>query len=303
MRTRRARWTLFAIAAVSDRAVAFVIDAAIFWVVWIGGVTWLAETGELGTTPRPWAPRALAWGAVVLAGWLAYDALSVAAWGGTAGRHLVGIEVRDTGGGLPSRSAAVIRSCVRAVVAVPLAVRASLLAGPERRGPHDRATGTVVVRSAELEPAGDEPGGRSDGAPPVDATETAIRAGAPDAAIAGWLRAIVQQTDARLDVAAPSWRRSDDPGDVRDRAYCLLLAALASRHPEHRRVLVAVIDAHAGLDELGQGRFLHLTELVTDHDRARRWLGLPDSANIALLVDTTTRPRGSVRQAVEPQRR
>ncbi|HEX6257766.1 MAG TPA: RDD family protein [Euzebyales bacterium] len=303
MRTRKARWTLFAIAGVSDRAVAFVIDAAIFWVVWMGGVIWLVESGELGTAPRPWAPRALVWAVVVLVGWLAYDALSIAAWGGTAGRRVMGIEVRDVGGGLPGRRAAAIRSCVRAAVAVALAVRPSLLAGPERRGPHDRVAGTVVVSSAELEPAGDDPGGRSDAAAPADATETAIRAGAPDAAMAGWLRAIAQQTGSRLDVAAPSWRRSDDPDDIRDRAFCLLLAALAPRHPDHRDVLVAVIDAHAALDDLGQGRLRHLTALVADHGRARDWLRLPESARLAVLLDTTTRLRAGVGQATDPHRR
>jgi hypothetical protein len=103
--------------------------------------------------------------------------------------------------------------------------------------------------------------------------------------------------------AAPSWRRTDDPDDVRDRAFCLLLAALAPRHPDHRGVLVAVLDAHAVLDDLGRSRLHHLTELAADHERARRWLGLPDSANVALLIDTTTRPRAGAGQAAAPQRR
>jgi hypothetical protein len=130
----------------------------------------------------------------------------------------------------------------------------------------------------------------------VDATETAIRAAAPGPAEAGWLRAIAEQTTVRLDVAAPSWRRGDEPDLTRHRAVCLLVAALLPRFPDHRGVLGALLDHHAALDDIGRGRVGYLTDLTDDPPRARRWLGLPESASVALLLDTSARPRTEVDQ-------
>lgn len=292
MLTRRARWTSFAVAEPAERAAAFLIDGGIFWVVWVAGVILLIETGELGATPRLTAPRALAWTAVVVVGWWAYDALSISRWGSTAGRRILDIEVRDTAGGLPSRRAAVLRTCARTAGVVLFGVGIiTLWRDPDGGALHDRVAGTVVVHSDELEPAGEAEGGRIGMTVSIDATEVAIRAAAPGPAEAGWLRAIAEQTTTRLDVAAPSWRRVEDPDLTRHRAFCLLLAALLPRFPEHRAVLVGVIDNHVVLDDLGRGRVGHLTELVDDVPRARRWLGLPESASVALLLDTSARPR------------
>lgn len=302
--TRRARWTSFAVAEPAERAAAFVIDAAIFWVVWISGMILLIETGELGTTAWLTAPRVLTWTGVVVLGWWAYDALSISLWGSTAGRRILDLEVRDAGGGLPTRRTAALRTCLRTAGVVALGIGAvPLWRDPDRGGLHDRVTGTVVVRSDELEPAGEAEGGRVGLAVSVDATEAAIRAAAPGPAEAGWLRAIAGQTTARLDVAAPSWRRVADPDLVRHRAFCLLVAALLARFPEQRTALVALLDHHVVLDDLGRGRVGHLTELVDDVPRARRWLGLPESASVALLLDTSTRSNADAAQAGARSRR
>lgn len=291
--TRRARWTSFAVAEPAERAAAFLIDAGIFWVVWVAGMILLIETGELGATPRLTAPRAMAWTGVVVLCWWAYDALSINRWGSTAGRRILDIEVRDAAGGLPTRRTAALRTCVRTAGVVLFGVGiVPLWRDPDRGALHDRVAGTVVVHSDELEPAGEAVGGRIGMAVSVDATEAAIRAAAPGPAEAGWLRAIADQTSVRLDVAAPSWRRLDDPDLTRHRAFCLLIAALLPRFPDHRQVLVALLDDHVVLDDLGRGRVAHLTDLVDDPARARRWLGLPESASVALLLDTSARPRG-----------
>lgn len=293
MLTRRARWTSFAVAEPIERAAAFLIDAGIFWVVWVAGVILLVERGELGTPPRLLAPRALLWGGVVLLGWWAYDALSINRWGSTAGRRILDLEVRDAGGGYPTRRAALVRTSTRTLGIVALGAGVISLWRDPERALHDRVARTAVVYSDEIEPA-DDGGGRIGVQPAVDATETAIRAAARGPAEAGWLRAIAEQTTVRLDVAAPSWRRTDDPDLTRHRAFCLLIAALLPRFPEHRSVLVAVLDAHVVLDELGRGRVGHLAELADDPDRARRWLGLPPSASVGLLLDTSARPAEAV---------
>lgn len=304
MATRRARWDAFAVAEVAERAAAFLIDAAIFWVAWVAGMILLIETGELGATPRLTGPRAVVWTVVVLVAWWCYDALCVSLWGSTAGRRIVDIEVRDDTGGVPPRRAAALRTCARTIgVALCGVGLVGLWRDQDRRALHDRLAGTVVVRSDELEPAGEAPGGRISTAAPVDATETAIRAAATDPARAAWLRAIAEQTVARLDVAAPSWRRDDDAGVIGQRAFCLLLAALLPRYPGHRAVLVGVLDHHLVLDDLGRGRVGHLTELVADHGRARRWLGLPESASVSLLLDTSARPGDGAGQAGARDRR
>jgi uncharacterized RDD family membrane protein YckC len=295
--TRRARWTSFAVAEPAERTAAFLIDAGIFWVMWVAGMILLIETGELGASPRLSAPRALVWAGVVVVGWWAYDALSVSRWGSTAGRRILDIEVRDTAGGFPTRRAALVRTCARTAGILLFGVGiVTLWRDPDRGALHDRFAGTAVVHSDELAPAGDAEGGRIGMIVPVDATEAAIRAAAPGPGEAGWLRAIAEQTIVRLDVAAPSWRRADDPDLIRHRAFCLLLAALVPRFPAHRAVLVGVLDNHVVLDDLGRGRVGHLTELVDDAPRARRWLGLPESASVALLVDTSARPRSDAGQ-------
>jgi uncharacterized RDD family membrane protein YckC len=254
----------------------------------------LIETGELGAPPRLTAPRALVWTGLVVVSWWAYDALSISRWGSTAGRRILDIEVRDTSGGFPSRRAAGLRTCVRTAGVVLFGVGiVTLWRDPDGGALHDRVAGTVVVHSDEIEPAGEGEGGRIAMTVPIDATEAAIRAAAPGPAEAGWLRAIAEQTTARLDVAAPSWRRVDDADLIRHRAFCLLLAALLPRFPAHRAVLVGVIDNHLVLDDLGRDRVGHLTELVDDAPRTRRWLGLPESASVALLLDTSARPRSA----------
>lgn len=290
----RARWTLDAIATPRARAAAWIIDTTIFWVAWAAGTILLIETGELGVRPAVTAPRALLWLAVVWALSVAYDALSVRRWGSTAGRRVLDIEVRDVEGGLPGPGAATRRSLARTPAVVLLGAGLyPLWSDPRRRGVHDRLAGTMVVRSSALEPADGAAGLVARDDIEIDATETAIRAARLGAAEAGWLRAVAEQTAARLDVAALSWRRGDDAPATQQRAFCLLLAALIARYPGHRRALVAVLDGHAVLDDLTGSRVRHLERLLDDDARARRWLGLADTASIRILVDAPALSRGT----------
>jgi uncharacterized RDD family membrane protein YckC len=286
---RRAWWTAAGHADPAERVAAWLIDLGIFWVVWASGVILLIETGELGPEPRVVGPRPLAWLAVVWALSRGYEALSLRRWGSTAGRRVLGIEVRGVDGRLPGRRAAVVRAVARTPSVLALGAGVwPLWADPPRPAWHDRVAGTEVVRVTALEPVDDPeaPAGRIglDDAP-ADATERAIREASPGVAELGWLRAVAEQTAARLDVAAPSWRRADDPLMVRQRAFCLLLAALARRYPVHRRTLAAVVDRHAALDDLGGDRMRRLDELLDEPDRARRWVGLPETASVRVLVD------------------
>lgn len=288
---RTARWSPDALATPGERAAAWLIDTAIFWVVWVSGTILLIETGELGREPRLTATRALVWAGVVWALSRCYDALSVSRWGNTAGRSVLGIEVRDRDGGLPRPSAAATRSVARtpALLLFGLGV-VPVWTDPYRRAVHDRLAGTVVVRTAALEPADEHGSGLVGDDEPVDATEAAIRGAGIRPAHAGWLRAVASQTPTRLDVAAPSWRRAHDPLTTRHRAFCLLLAALLQRYPEHRDTLVAVIEQHVALDDVPGSRERYLSALLDDADRARRWLGLPETASVGILVDAPARP-------------
>jgi uncharacterized RDD family membrane protein YckC len=286
---RRARWTAADRPTPAERGAAWLIDFGIFWVVWSAGVILLIEIGELGATPRLTAPRSLVWLVVVWVLSRCYEALCLRRWGSTAGRRVLAIEVRSVDGGLPGGRAAVVRAVARtpSVLALGAGIR-PLWADPPGPAWHDRVAGTDVVRVAALEPVDDPEApagliGLDDG--PTDATEWAIREAAPGVAEVGWLRTVAEQTGARLDVAAPSWRRADDPVLIRQRAFCLLLAALARRYPAHRGMLAAVLDHHAVLDDLTGDRLRHLEGLLDEPDRARRWLGLPATASVRVLVD------------------
>lgn len=288
---RHVRWSPAAIARPAERMAAWLIDSAIFWVVWVAGMILLIETGELGAAARLTAPRALVWLAVVWVLSRCYDALSVARWGSTAGRRVLEIEVRDDRGALPRLSTAFVRSIVRSLGLVALGVGVwSLWTDPRRRALHDRVAATTVVRSESLERADDAPGGMVDDDAPAEPTEAAIRRARPDPATAGWLRAVAAQAETRLDVAAPSWRRAGDPAVTAQRVFCLLVAALITRHPAHQGVLTRVLDHHTVLEEVSGSRERHLARLLDDHDGARRWLGLPDTARVHLLVDTPAQP-------------
>jgi uncharacterized RDD family membrane protein YckC len=285
----RARWTLRDLAAPHERAAAWLIDFGIFWCLWAGGMIWLTETGELGTPPRLTAPRGLLWLVVVWAVWLAYDAACVRVWGTSVGRHVAGIEVRSASGTLPDRWHAVVRAVVRAPAVLLLG--AGLLpirSDRQHRAVHDRVAGTVVVRSDAVERlTGDQDGGLVAPEPTaeVDATERAIRRSGVAAQQASWLRTIAEQTEVRLDIANPSWRRADDPGAIHRRAYCLLLARLLQRYPDQRAVILGVIDHHDELAEVEGNRERFLTRLLEEPERARRWIGLPDSANLRIVLD------------------
>lgn len=285
----RVRWTLFELAAPHERAAAWLIDAGIFWGLWAGGMIWLTETGELGTPPRLTAPRAFVWLVVVWAVWLAYDAACVHLWGTSVGRQVAAIEVRSVSGTLPDRWHAVLRAAVRTPAVLLLgAGLLSMSSDRQRRALHDRVAGTVVVRSDAVERlSGNQDGGlvTPESAVQVDANERAIRRADVAAQQASWLRTIAEQTEVRLDIANPSWRRADDPGMIHRRAFCLLLVRLLQRYPDQRVVIVGVLDNHDELAEVDGNRERFLTQLLDEPERARRWIGLSGSANLRIVLD------------------
>jgi uncharacterized RDD family membrane protein YckC len=287
----RVRWTLFDIAAVQERIAAWLIDTGIFWALWAGGTVWLVETGELGTPPRLTAPRALVWLLIICALACAYDAACVHLWGSSVGRRIVGIEVRAASGALPDRGRAVLRAVVR--LPAVLLLGAGLLAmgsDRQRRALHDRVADTVVLRSHAVDRNGESGDGGLvivETAAEADANERAIVLADVPARHATWLRAIAEQAEVRLDIAHPSWRDADDPAAIYRRAFCLLLARLAERYPAQRSVIVGVLDNHDELAEVEGDRQRFLQGLLAEPDRARRWMGLPDSANLRVVLDET----------------
>jgi len=285
----RARWTPFDVAAFHERVAAGLIDVGILWALWAGGMIWLVETGELGTPPRLASARALVWLAAVCVVACAYDAASLHLWGSSVGRRIVGIEVRSETGGLPDGWRSVVRSVVRLpAVALLGAGLLPLRTDRQRRAVHDRLAGTVVVRSDAVERlAGDGAGGLVivETAADVDASERAIRRAGVPAGQAGWLRTIADQTEVRLDIVSPSWRRADDPAAIHSRAFCLLLTRLVERYPDQRAVIVGVLDNHDELLMIDGDREPFLERLLAEPERARRWIGLPDSTNMRIVLD------------------
>jgi uncharacterized RDD family membrane protein YckC len=288
----RVRWTPYDIAAFHERVAAWLVDTGIFWSLWAGGTVWLVETGELGTPPRLTSPRALGWLVIMGAVACAYDAACVHLWGSSVGRRIVGIEVRSATGWLPDRWRAVVRSVVRVPAVVLLGVGLlPMRSDRQRRALHDRLADTVVVRSDAVERlAGNDDGGlvTVETVADTDANEHAIRRAEVPASQASWLRTIAEQTEVRLDIAAPSWRRADDPAAIHHRAFCLLLARLAQRYPEQHAVIVRVLDNHDELAEVEGDRERFLQRLLAEPERARRWIGLPDSANLRIVLDEPT---------------
>ena len=284
----RVRWTPFELASIGERAAAFLVDAGMFVALWAGGMIWLVETGELGTPPDLLAPRALVWLLIVWLLSLAYDAGSVHLFGSTVGRRIAGIEVRSASGLLPDVPAALRRAVVRTPAV--LALGAGLLpvrSDRQRRATHDRLAGTVVVRAGAVEPVAAERGGglTAAAATGLDTNEMAIRRADLSTRQAGWLRAIAEQTHVRLDMADPSWRRADAPGAIAGRAFCLLLVRLLERYPEQHSMIARVLAGHDELAGVDGDRERFLTGLLEDPSRARRWVGVADTANLHVVLD------------------
>lgn len=285
----RVRWTPFELATIGERAAAFVVDTGMFAALWAAGMIWLVETGELGTPPDLLASRAWVWLLVVWLLSLAYDAGSVHLFGSTVGRRIADIEVRSAAGTLPALPAALRRAVVRTPAVLALGGGLfPVLSDRQRRALHDRLASTVVVRARAVEVVGAGGDGglvTTDMAVDLDADEMAIRRADLSARQASWLRAIAEQTAVRLDIANPSWRRADDPGTIARRAFCLLLVRLLERHPEQRAVIRRVLDHHDELSDVEGDRERFLTRLLEDPARARRWVGLADSANLHIVLD------------------
>jgi uncharacterized RDD family membrane protein YckC len=106
-----------------------------------------ADDFEKGLSPG-WVPLLVVFGA-------AYTIVPVAIWGQTLGKLAVGTRVvAESDGTLPGWRRSVIRWAVPGIAGrlpyvglwVSLAVMASLVLDKRRRGLHDKAAGTIVVR-------------------------------------------------------------------------------------------------------------------------------------------------------------
>jgi hypothetical protein len=112
------------------------------------------------------------------------------------------------------------------------------------------------------------------GQPPPDPNIVAVeRAGlAPD--MAGWLRQVAGQVDARLDRISPSWRSSPQADAARACAFGLLLGQLASLYPHAGDPLHRTAEAHPSFSTLPAGnRLSTLQQIAGDPDRMGAWLG------------------------------
>lgn len=118
------------------RAVAFAVDVG----------AWLVVTSLPGFELLSTGATSVSYGAL---GFLAYLAVTQAAFAQTLGKYLLGVGVADATGGPPSTGQAVGRSLLLAVDAVALGVPAlvSVAFSDRRQRVGDRAVGTVVVRA------------------------------------------------------------------------------------------------------------------------------------------------------------
>jgi hypothetical protein len=112
------------------------------------------------------------------------------------------------------------------------------------------------------------------GQPPPDPNIVAIeRAGlAPD--MAGWLRQVAGQVDARLDRISSSWRSSPQADAARACAFGLLLGQLATLYPHAGDPLHRTAEAHPSFSTLpAGGRLQTLRQIAADPERMGAWLG------------------------------
>ncbi len=140
-----------ALATVAQRAGAHLIDLFVILVLPSYLFVALFATGEGDDRVLP------AWVPLVIVGiCVAYEVLMLWRIGATLGKRLLGIEVvRYLDGGRPTLTMATIRTLITAVqytliiplMLISLIVYLTAAWNPQRRGIHDRASGTIVVRS------------------------------------------------------------------------------------------------------------------------------------------------------------
>jgi hypothetical protein len=223
------------------RAAARLVDVAllsppIWWVRW--QVANLPDLG-LGGVAVVMALFAVAAGWLVF-GWMAYDVLGVRLFGATAGKAVLGIEVRTVAGARPSWGQAAARALGSTLPVAVLGLGAFargevapwpglLLAGwwlwrigrGDGRAGYDRRAGTVVVPR---------------GVAPAQVADAALAAGHP-APLRFFGRVALSLVVAVALVTAVSWvlRMDDAPGRVGDRLAAALQADGFTPLPPGRR--------------------------------------------------------------------
>lgn len=151
------------LATITSRWVARVIDSVLISVP-VGLATTVVVVAQAGGDPTAetasaegtTTAQAVMWGVIVVLA-VAYETVTVARWGQTLGKAVMGIRVaRQVNGRCPVWWEAALRIGLPGAVAViphPLARAAAMamfvvaMFDPLRRGLPDRAAGTVVVRS------------------------------------------------------------------------------------------------------------------------------------------------------------
>ncbi|HEX8580716.1 MAG TPA: RDD family protein [Acidimicrobiales bacterium] len=138
-------------AAIAQRAAARLFD--VFLVVFLPGSALVGLFGERSGDDLRFPLWVLALSILLAA---AYEIVLTATRGATLGKQLMGIRVvRHLDGGRPTWGMSAIRFLVPSVQyttapffqLIALAIYLSAVLHPERRGLHDRASGTVVVRA------------------------------------------------------------------------------------------------------------------------------------------------------------
>jgi len=147
-----------AVASVAQRVGGALVDGLLTsMVVVVPLLLGVIDADDLqGQLPAGWAVALLAFGA-------AYTIVPTARWGQTLGKVAVGTRVvAEADGSLPGWRRAAIRWAVPGFVGrlpyvgiwFSLAVMASLVLDDRRRGLHDKAAGTIVVRVSSADTVG-----------------------------------------------------------------------------------------------------------------------------------------------------
>lgn len=140
-----------ALATIGQRAAARLVD--VFLVVFLPGSIFVALFGERSGNDLRFPIWVLL---LSIAAAAAYEVVLTVTRGATLGKQLMGIRVvRHLDGGPPTWGMAAIRFLVPSLQyttapllqTVALAIYLSAAINPERRGLHDRASGTLVVRT------------------------------------------------------------------------------------------------------------------------------------------------------------
>ena len=143
-----------ALASIGQRALAQVLDGLVllvpaFAVVYFVAGDILIATDTETTSAQMWATF------ILVALQIAYNTLCITMWGATIGKRLLGLRVvNQADGGLVALNSAAMRALIPAAaglipvigMAAPIVIYMRAFFHPLRKGWHDQAAGTIVVK-------------------------------------------------------------------------------------------------------------------------------------------------------------